>query len=201
MAKVLVLYHARSASAALLAEAIAEGARSVRFTEADVRRVAEPAAGGDAPRRHRALDDAHAAAGYDAVVVGAGAGDAAARDELLHPLRHLGPAALADRVGAAFAAADESAADADAPHAATLAALLTALGELGLLLATPLPSPATAARAPLGATAGAPPTDADLATARALGARVARVAGWVRHAKGHEGEGAGQGHHHHHHHH
>ena len=198
MAKVLVLYHARSAPAAHLAEAIAEGARSVRFTEADVRRVAEPAAGGDAPRRHRALDDAHAAAGYDAVVVGAGSVDAATRDELLHPLRHLGPAALVDRVGAVFATVEERAAGADAPPAATLAALLTALGELGMLLATPLPSSDAAVRSPLGVTAGATPTDADLAAARALGARVARVAGWVRHAKGHEGEGSGQQHHHHH---
>ena len=198
MAKVLVLYHARSAPAARLAEAIAEGARAVRFTEADVRRVAEPAAGGDAPRRHRALDDAHAAAGYDAVVVGAGSVDAATRDELLHPLRHLGPAALVDRVGAVFATVEERAAGADAPPAATLAALLTALGELGMLLATPLPSSDAAVRSPLGVTAGATPTDADLAAARALGARVARVAGWVRHAKGHEGEGSGGQHHHHH---
>ena len=198
MAKVLVLHHARSVPAALLAAAIAEGARSVRFTEADVRRVAESAAVEGAAHRHRPLDDAHAAAGYDAVIVGAGAGDAAARDELLHPLRHLGPAALADRVGAAFAAAEESAESADAPHAATLAALLTALGELGMLLATPLPSPDAATRSALGVTAGATPTDADLAAARALGARVARVAGWVRHAKGHEGEGSGGQHHHHH---
>jgi hypothetical protein len=199
MAKVLVLYHARSAPAALLAEAIAEGARSVRFTEADVRRVAEPAAAEGIARRHRPLDDAHAAAGYDAVVVGSGAGDAAARDELLHPLRHLGPTALADRIGAAFAVTEERAEGTDAPHAATLAGLLTALGELGMLLATPLPSPDAAVRSALGATAGATPTDADLAAARALGARVARVAGWVRHAKGHEGEEGGSHQHHHHH--
>ena len=200
MAKVLVLYNARTAPAALLAEAIAEGARSVRFTEADVRRVAEPGAAEGAARRHRALDDAHATAGYDAVVLGAGSGDAAARDELLHPLRHAGLAALADRVGAVFTAGEERADGADAPHAATLAALLTALGELGMLLATPVPSPPDpAVRSPLGATAGATPSDADLAAARALGARVARVAGWVRHAKGHEGEGSGRQHHHHHH--
>ena len=43
MPKVLVLFHSRSGTTARLADAIAEGARSVRFTEVEVRRVEDVA--------------------------------------------------------------------------------------------------------------------------------------------------------------
>ena len=216
MARVLVLFHGRTGDTAILADAIAEGARSVRFTEVDVRRLdhpapagalgAEPAsrAGRERPgRRHATLDDAGAVADYDALILGGPAGDGVMAAELTRFLDQLGPlgaaGTLVDKVGAVFT----SAPTARSGLQPTPMAILVSLGDLGMLLVPPghaVPAP-SAPGSPQGATTtadAAAPSAAVLAAARHHGARVARVAGWVRHAKGHEAADAGGGHHHHH---
>ena len=216
MARVLVLFHSRTGDTAALADAIADGARSVRFTEVDVRRLDDPApaaaldadpdghAGRERPgRRHPTLDDASAVVDYDALILGGPARDGVMAAELTRFLDQLGPlgatGALVDKVGAAFTSAPTARGGLEP----TLMSIMIPLGNLGRLLVPPAPA------APAASTAGSPPaatpTDADapsaadLAAARHQGARVARVAGWVRHAKGHEAADAGGGHGHHHH--
>jgi hypothetical protein len=119
--------------------------------------------------RSASTTSAHAAlltaADYDAVVVGVAApGENAADDPAALAAAALATfdpgRALADTVGAALA-----------PDDAAAWAVLRALAAHGLLL---VPSAA--------APAERPPDDAD----RQLGRRVATVAGWVRHARGHE---------------
>jgi len=201
MARVLVLFHSRTGNTAALADAIADGARGVRFTEVDVRRLddlAPPAASGEGPRhRHPALDDVSAVADYDALVLGGAARHGVMAAELarfldqLDPLRERG--ALVDMVGAAFT----STPPAHGGHGLALLSIVAPLCGLGMLLVPPAHAdPASAGGSPLGATSTGAPTDAELADARRLGARVAKVAGWVRHAKGHEAADGG-GHHHH----
>ena len=212
MPKELVLFHSRTGNTARLADAIADGARSVRFTEVDVLRLddlaTEPAgaAAGDREshdglvQNYRALVDVDDLAGYDALILGSPSchGTMAAELKLLldraAPLgRHGG---LADRVGSAFTTVQT-------PHGGaetTLWSIMTAMASLGMILVPPGYTDAVMYEggSPYGATAvtgGGSPTDADIAAARHQGARVARVAEWVRHAKGHEAAAA---HHHHH---
>ena len=179
MPKVLVLFHSRTGEAATLAELAAEGARSVRFTEVDVRRLPEPATdadaaadpqgaeGNEALRRYHALDDVARVADYDALLLGAAMPDGAMPDALARFLERLASVAasgaLADRVAAVVTPDDQAAAH---------RALLPSLAGLGLILVPPA--------------AGA-------SDAHAHGARAATVAEWVRHAKSHAA-----GHHHHH---
>jgi len=133
MPKTLIL-HAPAAAAD--AQAIADAARSIRFSEVHVRPLADVA-----------TIDPTSIAEYDALVLG---GPAAAVTPLLDHLAAAGAAhALDDKVAAAFG--DDEAGTWD---------VLARLGRLGFLLV-----PA----------AGEVP----------LGARVARVAEWVRHAKSH----------------
>ncbi|MHB1224532.1 MAG: NAD(P)H:quinone oxidoreductase [Gemmatimonadaceae bacterium] len=211
MPKVLVLFHSRTGNTARLADAIADGARSVRFTEVDVLRLddlrPEPAAAvasgeasGDGLADYRTLADVDDLAGYDAIILGSPSchGTMAAELKLLldraEPLRRHG--ALADRVGSAFTTVQ-------APHGGaetTLWSIMTAMASLGMILVPPgYTDPVMhEGGSPYGATAitgDRSPTAADVAAARHQGARVARVAEWVRHAKGHE---AAAGHHHHH---
>jgi len=187
--KVLVLYHGRDLAA--LADAVAEGARAVRFTEVDVRRVDDVAGPAAA---HRSLGSEVAPADYDGILLGAPAGSGAAAaaptpsSDPAEVLRRRGP--LVDRVGAAFTAGARDA------HQSTLSSILTAMAGLGMLLVPPGPGPApSAADSPLGTTASAAePTEAELDAARRHGRRVATVVEWVAHARGH----AAHGHHHHH---
>ena len=196
MPKILVLFHSRTGNTAALAEAIADGARGVRFTEVDIRRLedvaAEKLADGipawregreELARKYRTLESA----------------------ELRGVLDELGPLAsrggLVDKVGAAFTTALAS----RGGHEATLAGMITALASLGMLICPPGQGEgAKGAGSPLGAIAltgeGGGIGEAELAIARALGKRVAKVAEWVRHAKGHEsGHLHSHGHSHHHH--
>ena len=220
MPKVLVLFHSRTGNTARLADAIAEGARLVRFTEVDVRRIEELApdavvsapAGGEEHRaqlrqQYRALEHVEELAAYDAIVLGSPArhGVMAAEVKLLldrlDPLRETG--ALVDKVGSAFTTAQ-------APHGGhelALMSMMTPMCTLGMILVPPgYTDPVMlAGGSPYGATAttrGSAPEEADLAAARHQGRRVAKVAEWVRHAKGHEaGPGHSHGHSHGHHHH
>jgi NAD(P)H dehydrogenase (quinone) len=211
MPKILVLFHSRSGNTATLADAIAEGARGVRFTEVDVRRLEDlgPESLVDAipawkegrealARKYRALESAERIADYDGIAIGSPGHFGAMSAELRSVLDQLGPLAsrrgLVDKVGAAFTTALAS----RGGHESTLTGMATALASLGMILCPPgLPEAAAGTGAPLGAVAltgaGAGITAADLENARALGKRLAKVSEWVRHAKGHEAHG----HHHH----
>ncbi|HEU4629969.1 MAG TPA: hypothetical protein VFS08_09480 [Gemmatimonadaceae bacterium] len=184
MPKVLVLFHSQTGHTAALADRIADGARSVRFTEVDVRRLEAlspaPALAPDAasaaaasaaaalPQRYRALDDVRTVTDYDALVLGSPTRHGVLATELALFLERLAPlvaeGALRDVVGSAFTPASPGGAD------LTLWSILAPLADLGLILVPP----------------AAEPHD--------QGARVATVAEWVRHAKSHAA-----GHHHHHH--
>lgn len=158
MPKTLVLLLSDQPAVAARARHVADGARQVRFAEVDVRRPA------DAP-------GALSPADYDALVLGVAA-DGAPVDAALRTF--VGAHVLTDTVGAALVAGDEGLADGARGEAACWAAL-RALAAHGLLLVPP--SAADDA-------AGADAANADEA-ARRLGHRVATVAGWVRHARGH----------------
>lgn len=161
MPKTLVLFHGNSDAIAATADAVAEGVRSVRFAEVDVRQLAP--AGEPGTQRHRALSSADELAGYDALVLGA-AGDAEIPRDIE---QFLGEAAalrqrggLGTSVGASFVAEATGAANDDARWM-----LLRALGALQLVLVP-------------GTGEGAEP-------AKALGHRVAHVVSWITHARSH----------------
>ena len=156
MPKTLVLVPSRTGRMAALADAIVEGARSVRFAEVDVRRLDEPGA--------------VTLAGYDAIVLAAPAEADDASGALTGLLDQAGT--LLDVVGSAFAAPPPDG------RATALWSLLASMGTRGMILVTPGTAPSV--------DPGATSDDAALAAAREQGRRVATVAGWVRHAKGHE---------------
>lgn len=162
MPKTLVLVHGSSDAVAAMADAVAEGARAVRFAEVDVRLLtsAGEAAGSG---RHRGLSGADGLAGYDGLVLGATAG--AVPDAVR---RLLGEAAelrrgggLATSVGSSFVAGASGATADDARWA-----LLRALAGLGVVLV--------------------PASGDDLQAARTLGHRVAHVVSWITHARSHD---------------
>lgn len=162
MPKILVLLHSQAGDITPLADAVADGARAVRFAEVDVRRVEDGAAADAAVARVRVLGSADELAVYDAIIVGAtrdGALPAAVAQLFDQARASLGPKALVNRVGAAFA------------PGGTAWPALEALGDAGMILVTPTPAGDDA--------------DAELVAARALGHRVGHVAGWVTHAKSH----------------
>lgn len=145
MPKTLVLYHAATDALAREADTIADGARSVRFTEVDVRRVGGGGKAGDTP--HSEFGPTDRIDDYDAVIVG-GAADDPALDALF---ASIAGAHLHDPVGTAFTTGDD-------PWP-----LLRRLGPRFLIVP--------------------PRTDGNL---EKLGAKVATVAGWVRHVRSHE---------------
>lgn len=203
MPKVLVLFYSRSGSTAQLADAVAEGARGVRFTEVDVRRledltpdatIAQDAAWQESReqlrRRYRTLDDVAMLADYDGLVLGSPTRHGGMAAELRHLLDQTGSLwserRLTDRVGSAFTTVPA----AHAGHETTLWSIMTPMADHGMILVPPgYTDPVMLeAGSPYGATATTAtsgPTEAELAVARHQGARVARVAEWVRHAKSH----------------
>lgn len=204
MPKVLVLFHSRSGRTAALADAIAEGAASVKFTEVDVRRIVdlapEAAVQGNSEwaasrdllaRKYRALESVQLLADYDALILGSPTRFGVMSAEVKSVLDQAGPllerGALADKVGSAFT----SALTPHGGHETTIQSMLIPMMHYGMLLVPPgYTQPAmSASRSADGApatTSGGSPTDIGLAAASLLGARVAKVSGWVRHAKGHD---------------
>jgi hypothetical protein len=165
--KLLVVFSSVDSYAARLADIVAEGARQVRFTEVDVRAVAE-APGDTSDRRRLASPDA--LRDYDGVVL-VGPGPESTGHELGGVLQSLERGApLPDTV---FAIAGEENAE-----------MLAAVARTGGLMV------------------GQPRAADAEARARAHGARVAKLIGWVRHALAHEAEHSaghhahGQSHHH-----
>lgn len=203
MPKLLVLFYSRTGHTAQLADAIAEGARGVRFTEVDVRRIDDLApasviehdAEWKASRerlaaKYRTLGAVEELANYDGLVLGAPTRYGVMAAELKLVLDQTGPlwsaGRLVDKVGAAFTTVSTQ----HGGHETTLWSIMTPMANLGMILIPPGYSDPAMFKggSPYGATAttgaGGPGQD-DLAAARHQGKRVATVAEWVRHAKSH----------------
>ncbi|MDB4882223.1 MAG: hypothetical protein JWL95_989 [Gemmatimonadetes bacterium] len=170
MPKLLVLFDARSHDVATLADAVAEGARGVRFAEVDVRRTAflgAAAREGDEARdrlasRYRALESPDALAAYDGIIVGASASEGA--HDALRDLLGDCTASLANKVASAFTTASaERRRDA-------LWSVLIPMAERAMIIAPPR---------------AAEPGDDDIESARKLGKRVTDIVGWITHARSH----------------
>ena len=216
MPKVLVLFYSRTGKTAGLADAIAEGAGSVRFTEVELRRVEDlaPASVIEAneewtsaraalARKYRTLESAESLADDDALIVGSPTRFGVMSAEVKNVLDQAGPlwmrGALADKVGSAFSTVSTP----HGGHETTIQSILMPMMHYGMIIVPPGYTDPVMFRAgsPYGATATTGKSSSlsadDLAVARHQGARVAKVAEWVRHAKSHEaGHAHGHGHHH-----
>lgn len=198
MPKVLVLFYSRTGNTAAVADAVAEGAGSVKFTEVEIRRLEDmaPASAIDADeswktaraalaRKYRTLESVESLAQYDSLIIGSPARYGSMSVEMAklldqaRPLSHRG--ALVDKVGSAFGSAPMG----DGGRETSIMSMLIPMMHFGMIIVPPgYGDPSlVATERPNGATA------AELAAARHQGARVAKVAEWVRHAKSHEGHG------------
>ena len=214
MPKILIAFYSRTGNTAKLADAIADGARSVRFSEVEVRRIDDlaPASVIDANPQWKAGREALAAnyqvlsgvaelAEHDALVLGSPTRFGVMAAELKLVLDQAGGlwkhGALVNKVGAAFTSVSTP----HGGHETTLWSIMTPMANLGMILVPPgFTDPVMyKGGSPYGATAtvnsSSAITDADLAAARHQGKRVAEVTAWITHARSH----AHGGEHHHHH--
>lgn len=204
MPKILVLFYSRTGNTAALADAVADGARSVRFAEVDLRRIADLAPeatiaavpgwkeGRDAlAAKYKTMGPVDELEGYDAIILGSPTRYGIMSAELKNVLDQTGPlwnrGALVNKVGAAFT----SVATGHGGHETTLWSIMTPMANLGMILVPPGYTDGVmfAGGSPYGATAttgGGPPGENDLAAARHQGKRVAEVTGWITHAKSHK---------------
>ena len=159
MPKLLVLFPAAGAELAPLADAVLEGARSVRFAEVDVRTFGDA---GDAAATRKALAGTADLTSYDGIVVGVPAGDAEGR--ALRELLARFDGSLSDKVGSAFTTGS------GAGRSAVLWSALSPMADRGMIL-VPLPF--------------SDEGDANTEACRRMGKRVAEVVGWVTHARSH----------------
>jgi NAD(P)H dehydrogenase (quinone) len=203
MPKILVLFYSRTGNTAALADAVVEGAKSVRYAEVDVRRIDDLA-----PQRvidaipewkssrqtlaakYQTFSDVESLTSYDALILGAPTRYGIMAAELKNVIDQTGPlwqrGALVNKVGAVFT----SVATGHGGHETTLWSIMTPMANLGLILVPPGYSDAVmfAGGSPYGATAttgAGAPGEADLAAARHQGKRVAEVTGWISHARSH----------------
>jgi hypothetical protein len=160
MPKILILFAGQPTA---IVSAVADGARSIRFSEVELRRL-DNADFANAANRidiYPTLAGADEIVPYDAVIVVASAGEdvqAGPSQLLKQAAASAPPSAWQNKVGAAFAS------DAEAGPAGVWPTL-QALGDLGLLLVSP--------------------SGSDAVAAKELGARVAQVVGWVTHSRSH----------------
>jgi NAD(P)H dehydrogenase (quinone) len=204
MPKILVLFYSRTGNTAALADAVAEGAKSVRFAEVDVRRIDDlaptsvieaipewKASREKLAARYQTFPDVNALADYDAIILGAPTRYGIMAAELKHVLDQTGPlwqaGKLVNKVGAAFTSVSTQ----HGGHETTLWSIMTPMANLGMILVPPGYSDAVmfSGGSPYGATAttgGGAPGEADLAAARHQGKRVAEVVGWITHARSHK---------------
>lgn len=164
MPKLLVLFHSSDSDVVGLAEAAAEGARSVRFAEVDLRQLpgADDAAGAASAatgRMHHLLQHIDAVEQYDGLVLAVGRDG----EEVLRALDGFG-GSLANKVGSVVTPARGT------ERRTVLWSVLTPMADRGMIL---VPAPFT------DESAG---SDEPV---RALGKRVAEVIGWVTHARSH----------------
>lgn len=193
MPKVLVLFHSRNGNTAAVADAAAEGAASVRFTEVEVRRLEDLSPGASAAeaeasktsraalaRKYRTLESVEILTQYDALIIGSPSRYGIMSAEMKLVLDQAGAlaarGALRDKVGAAFG----TAANANGGHETNVMSMLVPLMHLGMIIIPPGYAGSDGATPEQGSADGRE-------AARLLGARVAKVAEWVRHAKSHEG--------------
>lgn len=203
MPKILVLFYSRTGHTAKLADSIADGARSVRFAEVTVRRLEDLAPAhvieGQPKWKesrdrlatiYQTLGSVNELPDYDALVLGTPTRYGIMSAELKNVLDQTGPlwakGRFTDRVGAAFTTVQTP----HGGHETTLWSIMTVMANLGMILVPPGYTDRImyTGGGPYGASATTQeggPTDADLAAARHQGARVATVAGWIVHAKGH----------------
>jgi NAD(P)H dehydrogenase (quinone) len=203
MPKVLVLFYSRTGNTAALADAIAEGARSVRFAEVDLRRIDDLApqsvidsvpdwkAGRERlVAKYQTFKDVNELPNYDAIILGSPTRYGVMAAELKHIVDQTGPlwqkGALVNKVGAAFTSVSTG----HGGHETTLWSIMTPMANLGMILVPPgYTDPVMfSGGSPYGATAataGGPPGAADLAAACHEGKRVAEVVGWITHARSH----------------
>jgi multimeric flavodoxin WrbA len=159
MPKLLILFPARSTELAPLADAVLEGARSVRFAEVDLRTLGDGSDATPSPKALTAIDDL---ASYDGIVVGVPADDMEGKS-LRGTLARFG-GSLTNKVGSAFTTRSGVGRD------AVLWSALSPMADRGMIL-VPLPF----------SDEGAASADA----CRQMGKRVAEVIGWVTHARSH----------------
>ncbi len=195
MPKVLVLFYSQSGRTAALADAIAEGAASVKFTEVELRRLEDLAppsvieaneswkiSRAALAKKYRTLESVESLAQYDALIIGSPARYGMLSAELKLVLDQAGPlasrGALRDKVGSAFGTASTP----NDGHETNIMSMLVPLMHLGMIL---VPPGGDGAERPGAAKDPA----SDLGLARSQGARVAKVAEWVRHAKSHGAHG------------
>jgi NAD(P)H dehydrogenase (quinone) len=218
MPKVLVLFHSRTGNTAKLADAIVEGARSVPYTEVDIRRIDDLASASviealpqwkasreELSRKYRTLESIDRIVEYDALILGSPTRYGIMSAELKNMLDQAGPlwnkGLLVDKVGSAFTSVSTP----HGGHETTLWSIMTPMANFGMIIVPPgYTDPLIfTAGSPYGATSAtktALPTEADLAVARHQGKRVATVTEWITHARSHQHGGGGEGHHHGHHH-
>ena len=169
MPKILVVFYSGDPANGVLADAVAAGAESVRFTEVDVRCVGAPShVSASKPRRQ--LGSFDELVGYDAIVAGGMAADGTLGGELaaMFDAAERSPerTTYVDKVGSAFSVRSAGSGELAA------SAIVTRLAGLGMILVPPV--------------AGDPGDAAASERARAMGRRVAQVAGWVGHSLAHE---------------
>jgi hypothetical protein len=169
MPKLLVLFQSREPDVVELAEAAVDGARRVRFAEADLRRLPSADEGTTAPqtdasggRHHRKLEHVDGLTAYDGLILVASTASeaSAALAQTVDALR----TTLANKVGSALTPA------AGADRSEVLWSALTPMAHSGMILVPP---------------SFEHPSD-QVEAARRLGTRIAEVIGWVTHARGHE---------------
>lgn len=202
MPKTLVLFSSRTGHTAALADAIAEGASSVRFAEVDVRWLpnlalaessdAEPGrkATQDAlAKKYRPLGEVERLADYDALIVGAPTRNGVMAAEVEHFLRQAGSlfagGKLVDRAGSAFT----SVSDAGSGAEATLWSIMKPMAALGMLLVPPGSAgqggSATGHEYGVVSCGEREPDSTALDAARYQGKRVAQVAAMLAHVRSH----------------
>lgn len=204
MPKVLIAFYSRTGNTARIADAIAEGAAQVRHTEVELRRLPDLAAPSvieanerwrtsvaDLAAKYRTLEEPEQLAEYDGIILGSPTRYGVMAAELKHLLDQTGPMWMEGRfinkVGGAFTSVSTP----HGGHETTLWSIMTAMANLGMILAPPGYTDKVFFRAgsPYGATATTRPdgpSEDDLAAARHQGARIAKVSGWIRHALSHE---------------
>ncbi|MFC0388636.1 NAD(P)H:quinone oxidoreductase [Muricoccus vinaceus] len=195
MAKVLVLYYSSYGHIETMADAVAEGARSVAGTTVDIRRVPELVPEDVARSSHYKMDQAAPVAtvaelpNYDAIIIGTPTRYGNMASQMKNFLDQTGGLwftdALVGKVGAAFT----STASLHGGQETTLTSTHTVLLHLGMVIVglpysfKPQMNPAVAqGGTPYGASTVAggdgslKPTADDLAGARYQGAHVAKIA-------------------------
>ena len=168
MPKILVLFQSRRPDLVHLVETAAAGARSVRFAEVDVRRLAisddaNTVTVDFSGRAHRALGQVDEIGVYDGLIL-ALEPEVDAADALIRAIGTFG-GSLTNKVGSVLTAATGT------DRRSVLWSALGSMAERGMIL---VPAPF--------ADDGA--ADAETPSQR-LGKRVAEVVGWVTHARSH----------------